>query len=142
MKPKQLYVYRPLINTDQLYLWAESIGIHDITAPNKMHVTIAYSKTPVSWNKYRPKQNNLVAYNYKRKVMRFGSAVVLGFTNFLLENRWKYFIDNGCSWDYESYTPHVTLTYSDEFNIQNVEPFKEPLMFGPEVFEELDEDYK
>ncbi len=78
-----------------------------------------------------------------RLVERFGdAAVVLVFYAGALENRWRDLRDKGCSWDFESYFPHVTITYdAGDIDLAKVAPFKGELRFGPEIFEPLEEDW-
>ena len=74
-------------------------------------------------------------------------AVVLKFTSPELQARWKQYRDAGASWDYDSYTPHVTLTYDGAgVDLSKVEPYTGPIDLGPEKQEPLNvdkaDDYK
>ena len=46
---KTLYVNRPVLNAQEIADWAKGQGFTTTLAPADMHVTIAYSKTPVNW---------------------------------------------------------------------------------------------
>lgn len=75
----------------------------------------------------------------KRAVERFdGGAVVLRLDSPELQRRWRELRDAGASWDYPDYRPHVTITYDgDGVDLDAVEPYAGPLIFGPEEFAEV-----
>jgi hypothetical protein len=54
---KTLYINRPLLNQKDLHTWAISQGF-PVTIRD-MHVTIAFSKVAVDWNKITPKTDEL-----------------------------------------------------------------------------------
>lgn len=143
---KTLYVSRPLINADELKEWAkEHLNCESLKAED-MHVTVAFSKDKVDWNELEPKNTELRVGVEKAYPEPLGDkgAVVLKFTSGMLKKRWKEFCDNGASWDYEDYQPHVTVTYSYEGDIEKlkkVEPFTGVFNFGPEIFKEVDLDW-
>jgi len=70
-------------------------------------------------------------------------AVVLKFTSSILQARWKEFRIAGASWDYEGYTPHITLTYDvGDVDLKKIKPYEGPIDLGPEIYEALDENWK
>jgi 2'-5' RNA ligase len=140
---KMLYVYRPLLNAEDVVKWAKSVGFKTTIDPSDMHVTIAYSREPVDWDQFGEQMKYVsVLYNYIIKQFD-GGATVLSFNSEILHNRWKQFLEGGASWDYPDYNPHVTLTYkAEDLDITSIPPYKGVLMFGQEVFKELDLDYK
>ncbi len=142
---KTLYVHRPLINSDDFVSWARTNGFQNILHRDNFHVTVAFSKVPVEWNKFQPQDNKITILGGKRNILPLGNegAIVLKFESNLLQKRWQDFISEGCSWDYETYQPHVTISYNDSsVDYRNVIPYDEKLIFGPEVFKEVDLNWK
>lgn len=116
-----------------------------------MHVTIAFSRVAVDWMKAGEtwsgdKDGKLtVQPGGARLVEKLGDkgAVVLLFNSSDLS--WRHEAirrDAGASWDYPEYQPNVTITYSGgDLDLEKVEPYRGKLIFGPEIFQELDEDW-
>lgn len=140
-----LYVFRQLMNAPEFVDWAIHQGFTQPMPLNDLHTTIAYSKAPVEWGKFKP-QNNTIKVSYgTRQVLPLGDkgAVVLKYRCPFIEQRWKEFCDGGCSWDWPTFKPHVTITYSGQhIDLSKINPFSGTLIFGPEEFRELDEDWK
>jgi hypothetical protein len=65
---------------------------------------------------------------------------VLSFPAGRLQQRWQEFCDGGASWDFPTYQSHVTVTYQD-VDLSQVEPYQGDLIFGPEKFAVVDEDW-
>jgi hypothetical protein len=107
-----------------------------------MHVTICYSKTPVSWEAIPPKTDTLRVVGGDRSIKQFDdNATVLSFTSGVLYNRWQQFMDVGTSFDHDEYRPHVTLTYEEVSpDLLHCEPYRGVLIFGPETYREVDPD--
>jgi uncharacterized protein len=148
--PRTLYVYRTLINHREVSAWFKSQGIK--TTVKDMHVTIAYSKKPVDWMKAGDswfgsgdeKGELTVKAGGPRVMEQFDKALVLAFANTDLQYRHMSIRDgSGASWDHEDYTPHVTITYKKPaaLKLDDIKPFTGKLMFGPEIFEEIKEDF-
>lgn len=71
-----------------------------------------------------------------------GKAVVLAFVNESLTWRHDRFVNAGASWDWPAYQPHVTITWdAGDLDLSKVEPYTGPLVFGPEIFAEVKEDW-
>jgi hypothetical protein len=69
-------------------------------------------------------------------------AVVLLFGSSPLSWRHEAMKREGASHDFPEYQPHVTITYDPgNVDLSKVEPYRGKLVFGPEIFEELDTDY-
>lgn len=137
-----LYVCRPLLNGDQLFDWAKASGFNSVIVPASMHVTIMYSKQPVDWSVLPPDTKRLVARGGTRRITLLGNAIVLTFDNEALTARWQALRDAGCSWDYDGYTAHISLTYNvtPDVDLATLEPYSGPLIFGGEVYEPIDTD--
>lgn len=149
--PRTLYVQRKLLNAAQFIAWAKAQGFETTTPADDLHVTIAFSRVAVDWMKAGQAWNNekngylLVEPGGARLVEKLGDkgAVVLLFNS--SELAWRHEAirrDAGASWDYPEYQPHVTITYAGgDIDLSKVEPYRGKLLFGPEIFQELDEDW-
>lgn len=148
--PRSLYVSRKLLNAAELIAWAKAQGFETTLAADDMHVTVLYSRMAVDWLKmgqdWHGDEKGLltVPAGGARIVEPLGDkgAVVLLFGSSALSYRHEDMVRNGASHDYDEYQPHVTFTYSPgAIDLAKVEPFRGALRFGPEIFEEIDEDW-
>lgn len=148
--PRTLYVSRKLVNAAEFIAWAKSQGFAQTLAADDLHVTVTYSRAAVDWMEMGEnwsgdgKGNITVAAGGPRLVEKLGDkgAVVLLFTSNDLRWRHDMMVEKGCSWDYPEYQPHVTITYQGaDVDLTAVEPYRGKLVFGPELFAELDEDW-
>ncbi|UIJ46935.1 DUF935 family protein [Sphingomonas cannabina] len=143
--PKTLYVYRRLLNTADVVEWARGQGFASMVPPTDLHVTVAYSRRPVNWfemaQEYGAEPKLEIPAGGPRVVDRLGErAIVLHFASNNLCWRNREMRDKGASWDYLEYYPHITLTYAgDDLDLAAIEPYRGELVFGPEIFEPLDE---
>ena len=133
-----VYIYRRLINAQEFIDWAKQ-HFGKVLVPADLHVTCAYSKTPVEWADMNADYDGVRIDGGLRTVEPLGAAgtVVLKFTSSYLQERWQSFKDAGASWDYESYQPHVTITYQDGAVLSQIPAYTGPLLFGPEILEPL-----
>lgn len=146
--PRTLYVHRKLLNGGEFLKWAKDQGFGETLDKDDLHVTITYSKTPVDWMKmgqsWGEGGNHIVNEGGARIVEPLGDkgAVVLLFASSELSWRHEDMVRNGASDDFPEYQPHVTITYQgSDIDLDKVEPYRGKLEFGPEIFEELDEDW-
>ena len=136
-----IYVSRKLLNAQEVFDWFKGQGFDEVLTPDEMHVTVCYSRDSVDSGKLNLDDQKLNVSTEGRTVDPLGDkgAVVLKFNSSVLQDRWKYFREKGASWDYESYQPHVTVTYKKpEVDLEKVKPFEGRLEFGPEILEPLD----
>ena len=78
-----------------------------------------------------------------RSIKVLGEATVLSFQSKALQDRWQYFKDNGASWDYDTYTPHLSISYVKQYiPLKDVRPYIGNIILGQEVWEELDDDWE
>lgn len=149
--PRPLYVQRKLLNASGLIAWAKKNGITSTLTPDDMHVTVLYSRTAVDPMKMGEgwsgdeKGNLTIKPGGPRAIERLGpDAVVLLFASSDLTWRHQSMIENGASHDYDEYQPHVTISYEvpSDFDLAALKPFTGELRFGPELFENLDLDWK
>ncbi len=141
---KSLYVCRPLVNGQEVADWAKAQGFGKTLMAADMHVTVVFSREPVDWSAAGEGSFGLKIAGGPRKVAPLGDkgAVVLKFASAKLTDRWRAFRDAGASWDFPGYQPHVTITYDGRgVDLSKVGPFKGPLIFGPERFAPVDEDW-
>ena len=145
-KKETLYINRPLINYEEFVDWAKSQGFNTTLDPNELHVTLIFSKTPVDWSKLTPQDDELVSTNEEgRAVEKLGDkgAIVLRFEDDRLIDRNQEILDAGAKSDFPSYLSHITITYDPgNVDIEKVEPYSGELVFGPEEFLPVDEDWK
>ena len=141
-----MYVSRRLENAEDLVAWAKEQGFKTTIPADELHVTIAFSRALLEW----PKKSgvSVTVSAGERSVKRLGEtgeAVVLRFESEALTERWQELVDLGASWDFDGggYKPHVTISWdAADLNLDEVEPYLGPLIFLPERFEELNEDWK
>lgn len=142
---RPLYVRRDVLNGEALLAWAKSQGFGSTLSMEDLHVTLAYSRAPVDWAVVPPEHEPLaVPAAANRMVVPLGDkgAVVLKFLSPTLSARWQALCDAGCSWDYDGFQPHVTITYDGAgVDLDRVVPYAGPLELGPEVQEALDEEW-
>lgn len=140
-EPRTLYMHRPLRNVEALRKWALEQGFKSIVSDP--HVTVAFSKAPLDWTGLQKRDGGGDITNEAgapgRSVEPLGDegAVVLKFDSPALQERWQELKDAGASWDFESYQPHVTITYDGAgVDLDRVRPYDGDLVFGPEVFDQ------
>lgn len=154
-KPRPLYVKRDVINTADLMAWAKTLveaGVIDeseLVAPEDLHVTIAYSRKPVDWMKMGDAWGEntdgtlTIGKGGPRIVEPLGGegAVVLMFSSNNLVWRNMSMRENGASWDYDEYQPHITIAYRKSslspIDLDSVSPYTGEIKLGAEVFEEI-----
>ena len=142
---RTLYVHRPLLNGDELASWAKSIGFSSVLQSSDFHVTIAFSRAKVAWNRMSPWKSRLRIRTKHREIVPLGDkgAIVLKFKSLILSERWNDFCQIGCSWDWDGYHPHITITYDGDINdIDTAYPYPGELIFGPEMWSEVIEDWE
>lgn len=150
--PRTLYVSRNLLNADAVIAWAKEQGFATTVPADQMHVTVLYSRTPVDWMAMgQPWDQDgngqlRVPPGGPRMLDEFGSlkdAVVLLFNSSSLCWRHEDMISKGATSDYADYAPHITITYDVPagLDLSQVEPYQGELVFGPEIFTEVEEDW-
>jgi len=141
---KTLYVARDVLNGKDIEKWAKENDFTNTMTPSDMHVTIAYSKQKVDWSKLSPQSNNIKIKGGKRTIVRLGDegAIVIKFESNKLQERFDEFIDAGCSWDYDSYQPHISFSYNGmKGSLNHISPYSGEIILGPEKFKEIDENW-
>lgn len=146
MTPRTLYIRRDVLNADEIRAWAKSVGIDPVTSADEMHVTVAFSKTPMDWNKMGDPWGEKVEIDAggPRAFERFGpmqDVLVLAFSSHSLYWRNREVLEYGGSWDFPEYQPHITLRYGFTGELPD-EPYRGRIVLGPEIFEEIDENWR
>lgn len=139
--PAPLYVSRTLTSgsASALALWAKGAGLRQVVDPAEMHVTVAYSKTPVDWFRFvswNSARDIVIPAGGPRRIEEFKDGVaVLRIASPDLTERWTEFRDGGCSWGWPDYAPHVTIAAdASDVDLSRLKAFAALLVFGPEEF--------
>lgn len=143
-KPSSLYVSRKLLNAEEFISWAKGQGFLTTLQPGDLHVTVMYSKTSLMWPRRKP-GGLIVKSSTDRSVVPLGDggAIVLKFESSNLEGRWLELKDKGFLPSWPDYQPHITITWEapETLDLSKVEPFTGSLIFGSEIFREVNEDW-
>jgi phage-related protein (TIGR01555 family) len=147
--PRSLYVYRPVLNANEIRKHFKAQGLEAMVPAKEMHVTIMYSKSVVDWSKVGesyPGGNDdgriQIRPGGMRLVERFKDALVLVFNSTDLQWRHQDIKHTTeCEWEWPDYTPHITLTYDSNKLPRGTtfEPYRGKIILGPEVWEEATE---
>jgi phage-related protein (TIGR01555 family) len=152
-RPHTLYMYRPVTNGKDIISHFEKQGVKNLLAASDLHVTIAYSREPVDWMKigsdeWGPNQSGSIEVKPggPRLVEQIGGdkVVALMFTcSDLVYRHWRA-QEAGCSWEYDDYQPHITVATApaNASDLKDVQPYTGVIQLGPEVFKEIDEDWR
>lgn len=144
--PRTLYVSRKLTNAAAVLSWAKEAGIPNLMPAGSLHVTIAYSRQPVDWMKAGATWQGAelkIDAGGPRLLERFGDALVLLFASDALQYRHHEIGEAGASWDHPEYQPHVTLSWdAPDVDVNALAAYNGPLVFGPEIFEPVNEGWR
>lgn len=140
--PRTLYVRRDVLNRAEIVRWARAQGFTDIVSD--MHVTIAYSTTPVDWFKVGTSWSEKldIAAGGPRQMERLGDDgkyIALLITANELVWRHKEIIEAGATWNWPDYQPHISIQIGADVDLAKVEPYQGRIVLGPEIFEEVKE---
>ena len=148
---RTLKVQRKLLNAAEFIAWAKGQGFETTIKADDLHVTVAFSRRPVDWMKAGETWNSdkdgklTIPPGGARIVEPLGDkgAVVLLFNS--SELAWRHEAikrEADATWDFPSYQPHVTITYAGAaIDLSKVEPYRGKLVFGPELFSEVNDDW-
>ena len=142
-----LYARRPVLNANEIIKWYKDQGFESLTVPEEMHVTTIFSRNPVEQKILEESPTRLcVPFVEGTRInapLGDKGAIVLKFKSDWLQKRWERALQKGCSWDYKSYQPHITLTYSKpDVNLARIKPFQGEIVLGPEIFEMLVDNWR
>lgn len=149
--PRSLYVSRKVVNAAEIIAWAKAQGFETTQPADQLHVTIINSRTPLDWMKVSEGWGNnekgelTIAPGGPRIVEPLGDkgAVVLLFNSWELTHRHGTIRNAGAAWKFDEYQPHITITYQlGDLDLSKVEPYRGRIVLGPEVFEEVVDDWE
>ena len=138
--PRTLYVRRDVLNPGEIIAWAKGQGFTDIVPD--LHVTVAYSRTPVDWfNVGQSWSDRLdIAAGGPRQMERLGPDgryIALLITANELVWRNHEIREAGASWDWPDYQPHISIQIGGDIDLGAVVPYRGKIVLGPEIFEEV-----
>lgn len=140
-KTKTLYVARSVKNWKDIIKWAKDQGIADLIKERDLHVTVAFSKEKVNWWDFTPNKKDVVVDLKNAKVEKLWDALVMKFQSKDLEKDWKKYVDGGASWDYETYMPHISVSYNKDQDISKVGTFTGKVTLWQEMMEEIKKEF-
>lgn len=109
--------------------WIEESGIIEPVPMEDLHVTTTYSEVDVD---IKPSDKSIVLDHNEFEIAVFGRALVLVVRSEELQEIHKAALDAGAVYKYETYKPHITLSYNSEANDNLL-----PLLMVPEFDIEL-----
>lgn len=145
--PRTLYVSRPVVNAGEILQHYRGQGVEGLIDADDMHVTITFSRAPVDWMRMGESWGGEIDLpaGGARLMEAFGpdrDTLVLAFTSSELSYRHEEMIRSGASWDWPEYQPHVTIAYDFDGVVNEVEPWRGEIRLGPEIFEEVIENWR
>lgn len=152
--PRTLYICRYVQNAQDIIDWAKSQGFKTTLKPTDLHVTVIHSSKAVDWMAMGQADDDdeddtvdgtlTVAPGGPRLIEPLGDkgAVVLLFASQDLDERNAELRAAGASSDYEGYQSHITITWdATGVDLSTVKPYQGPIVLGPEVFAEIDNNW-
>jgi len=135
---KTLWLYRPLINWQDIYRWAIDQNIKKLMPPEQLHLTLATCRQPVDWSGLELRQDTLEIPEGHKVVQIFGYiAKGLAFGHPAIKERHTELARLFPTMDHPKLLrPHVTLMRGGKMPKA---PYEGRLVLGPEVAEEFNE---
>lgn len=139
---KGTYIGARFIDTTPIENLQKVLGLKNPLAPEKMHVTVLYSRNKLDAIEldeslvHEATGNEILTW----KCQDGTDAVVLKMDSDSLSKRHDEWIKRGGTHDYPDYSAHVTLSYNDK--IKPIKGLMIPLEVSNEYHEELDLDWK
>ena len=98
-----------------LATWMADQGVEQPVAPDKLHITTVYSRTPVPlyqlFDKPKEVAEQLDPASYELGILGEEGALVMFVECSMACASHEYAASLGASWDHPGYRPHVTLSY-------------------------------
>jgi uncharacterized protein len=144
--PQPMYVFRPVLNWQEIDKWATDAGF-TATVGAAMHVTIISSAAAIDWMTIAPdtewdKEPTMTFQpGGPRLLATLGDdAQALLFTSSRLCWRYEALRMAGASSDYSEYQPHITLTYgaAPQGGLAGIVPYQGRIVLGPETWQPYD----
>lgn len=114
-----LCVVRPVLNAGQIIEASRRAGLASTLGPTDLHVTLVVSRAAMAWNViaesdvYDVQQEILIRNNQLVSLAQIGTegAFALLFECDILKRRFQEIRSRGVSADWDTFIPHVTLTW-------------------------------
>jgi len=135
-KEQGTYVYVPLVNSNQLREFYKKQGL--IVQPD-LHCTIACSK---KYFNHTINKEEIIVSSIKLKeitTLRDERNVVITFDSPVLQKRFRDCMNEGANYEFESYIPHISLTYDGFKDYKKLRLPNFGLVFDGEKVETLKE---
>lgn len=131
---KTLYVHRKVLNKDDFKKYFKDVDMEEYVPLEELHLTVAFSTKAVDWSLFEPcMKRGIVRIN---EPLGTEGAKVMKIQSPYLKKRWRYYLDNGCSWKFPDYTPHIALTYNTMGYYARITPYMGEIILGPEIWKE------
>lgn len=138
---RTLYVNRPVLNGEDILDWARSQGLNPTMSADELHVTLIHSDKEVDWSKIKRQTNEITLDGGRRQMAVFGpdkDAIVLLLSSHALSNRHEELLDAGAESAYDTYRPHITISWQESADVSSIKPYRGPIRLGAEVFDEIE----
>ncbi len=151
IKPEQLYVYRKLLNAEEIIDWLKETGMFlECLTADDFHITVISSQNKVNWEKFSADTNDItVPYHSSRRIVPLGKqALVFSFDSKELEDIQKDYVELGAKSKFPKYIPHIAFSYnagiySEEYvtectkTLVGKKMFQGDFKFGKEIFDNV-----
>lgn len=136
---RTLWLYRPLLNTDDVVEWAISAGIRKLYPLDELHMTLATVRVPVLWDQLVLSEDDLTIPFGEKPVQIIGfTCKAICFASEAVHERHRELAEQFPVMDHATgIRPHVTLYRGGK--MPKV-PYVGPLHFGPERATEFSEE--
>lgn len=132
-----IYARVPVYCQELLQWCASNLDTYLDPTEHEYHITVCYSKEPVNV-KAVPlfKAINIERNGYGRHLARYGNSLVLVLDDDEakpLYRIWEAFCNAGASWDFPSYSAHVSLSTTsklEESDLRTIAPYTGKLTLG------------
>ena len=114
-------------STKKLSEWIKDNNVIEPVEDEDFHITTTYSKVDPEQEIIPSEKNNIRLDHKEFSIATYGRALVIEVESKDLETIHKSAIDSGASYDYETYKPHITISYNAEANENII-----PLLFPPD----------
>jgi 2'-5' RNA ligase len=106
--------------------WIKENEIIEPVDTEDLHITTTYSKVDPEQEITPSEKKNIKLDHKDFSIATYGRALVIEVESKELQDIHKAAIDSGASYDYETYKPHITISYNAEANENII-----PLLFPP-----------
>lgn len=139
-----IYISRKVLNSEDITRWAKEQGFVSTLPPSDFHITQVYCKdVVVDWTTIPSSDIEMLFLeddDHERSVELFnvGACVLEVHSDELIE-RSDELAHMGIKSKFPDYRSHITITYKkpDALDIANIEPYRGPIILGPETWEPI-----